>query len=242
MNLADALDAASDDLSLEVHEAMYADPFWMERFGERGAQFSRQDGRHHVHYLAQALRFDKPSIMIEYALWLRGVLTTRGMCTLHLDEALDDLADAIDKRGLEGAAAARRVLEAAREALIYPNGDARAIQEASPAIASDIVKTAAGDLGSAASLGVDDAAHILSYAADAVAQENDRVFLDHLAWLGPYYEGLGVERPQLDALLQAIGSAGGPPALNRLVGLARAAEAEPAADGPQAGEPGGIAP
>jgi hypothetical protein len=224
MNLPDVLDATADDLGMDVHEAMYADPFWLERFGERGAHFSRQDARHHVHYLAQALRFDKPSIMIEYAAWLRGVITTRGMCTLHLDEAFDDLGDAIEKRGIEGASAVRRILNAAREGLLYPDGDSRAIQDAAPGIATSIVEDAGSELGTAASLGVADASYLLSYAADAAAQENDATFLAHVAWLGPYYDGLGIGRSRLDALLHALGSAGGPAALNRLIELARAAE------------------
>ena len=49
--LADALEARAQTLAERALKEMYANPFWDERFGERGRQFALADNRHHVSYL-----------------------------------------------------------------------------------------------------------------------------------------------------------------------------------------------
>ncbi|MFO0614219.1 MAG: hypothetical protein U0414_16640 [Polyangiaceae bacterium] len=214
--LADALLESAQALSADVHVAMYRDPFWMERFGERGARFSREDGVHHVKYLADALRFEQPSLLSDYAVWLRGVLTSRGMCTLHLDETLACLADAIDARGIEGATLARGVIDSARRALAYPEGEALAIQRAADTLSARLV---AGSPDDAPILGEAQIRRLISYAADAVAKGDDRGFVEHVTWLRDSLVRRGIAGARFDALLLALEEAGGPESLGRLCAL-----------------------
>src|SRR5690242_53576 len=94
-DLANQLENRGAALARRAIEEMYKNPFWQERFGRRGRQFAEQDGRYHVSYLVEALRFQTPDIFINYARWLQTVLTTRGMCSRHLAENFSRLADAI---------------------------------------------------------------------------------------------------------------------------------------------------
>lgn len=211
---AEALRDVASALATEVHDAMYRDPFWMERFGEAGVRYSLEDAAHHVRYLADAIDAAQPSVFTDYVVWVRGVLTTRGMCTLHLDRALGHLGDAIEARGLDAAGDARRTLESGRRALVYVDGDARGIQLAADGIAGRVA--GAPD---AAALDMDETRHLLSYAADAAAVGEDRVFVDHVKWLRGWLARRGVAGARFDALLFALEEAGGPPALSRLSAL-----------------------
>jgi hypothetical protein len=73
--LADQLQARADALVAHALQAMYTNPFWEERFGERGRQFARADNHHHLSYLALALRVGSPEPLARYARWLQEVLT-----------------------------------------------------------------------------------------------------------------------------------------------------------------------
>lgn len=42
-------------------DARYEDPFWLERFGERGHRFADEYGLHHVAHLIEAPRLNNAS-------------------------------------------------------------------------------------------------------------------------------------------------------------------------------------
>lgn len=156
-------------LAERVVEEMYLDPFWNERFAARGRRHSTQDLVFHVDYLIQAVESGETGVMERYARWLQGVLTARGMCTLHLADSFGRLAGAI------GEPTARRYLNAARVALLYEGGAARALQER----IRDAITS--GTPGS-----IEDTAYYLSYLADAIALGQPKVFLDHVTWLSTF--------------------------------------------------------
>ena len=82
-------------LSQSVLDRMYENPFWMERYGERGRRFANEDSLHHVSYLVAALASGDAAVFERYAQWLRSVLVSRGMCSEHLGENFRLLASAI---------------------------------------------------------------------------------------------------------------------------------------------------
>src|ERR1043165_7247139 len=90
--LAARLEAHAEELVRESLEAMYRDPFWLERFGERGRKFAREDRMYPLKYLPAALSIGATQTLEDYARWLQRVLTTRGMCTLHIEENFARLA------------------------------------------------------------------------------------------------------------------------------------------------------
>src|SRR4051812_15173560 len=98
--LAERIERLGDSFARRALSIMYANPFWDDRFGERGRRFAEEDGRHHVSYLCEALRQGDPRVMVRYARWLQSVLTTRGMCSAHLDENLERIGGVILSEGL----------------------------------------------------------------------------------------------------------------------------------------------
>ncbi len=208
MNTHEALKARAEALAERVQRAMYEDPFWTERFGARGEQFAKHDGRQHVLYLVDALRYGAPKIVADYATWLQSVLTTRGMCTRHLDDNLARLAQAIVDDGLDEDGRPSAYLEAARRALLYPEGsDARAVQDAAPRLVERAAREARAD-----------ALNHLSFAADAIALGRDDLFDGYLAFIVPF---LAARRPTSAAVPNVLRALArdpeAPPALASLV-------------------------
>ncbi|HEX7667464.1 MAG TPA: hypothetical protein VF407_23190 [Polyangiaceae bacterium] len=160
-----ALRVHAKEIAVRVVDRKYEDPFWLARFGARGRVRSEEDIAYHVDYLAQAIEADDAGILERYALWLRGVLTSRGMCTLHLDESFAQLEVSLpdDIRSV-----AASYIQKARSALRHENGPAGEIDRAASSIVRAFVESAPANverrvLASAV-------AHRLSYLADALAE------------------------------------------------------------------------
>ena len=151
-------------LSQRVLNQMYENPFWMERYGERGRRFADEDSLHHISYLDQALAADDAAVFEKYARWLRTVLVSRGMCSEHLAENYRLLAEAIVEASLPDAAAARRLLECGVAALRYTDGDAARLEER-----RDELLDAVSSAANAETMREDDQRYLVSYFIDAVA-------------------------------------------------------------------------
>ena len=205
------LEAAADALTDRVLAEMYENPFWRERFGERAQKHGRQDGLFHIKYLGEALRTGEASVIENYARWLQQVLTTRGMCTRHLDENFERLAKAIAEL-VPGSAPAVAMLEKARGALRYTEGTpARRVQDATPSLAAAV----AGALYAKhpewpetyRARCTDDLSYHLCYAADALALAMPNVFASYLTWIGEFLERHKVPRMHLDEAVAALRAA-----------------------------------
>lgn len=173
-------------LNEQVLQDMYRDPFWSERFGDRGRRHASEDGNYHVTYLAEALLAEDPQVLARYAAWLQKVLTSRGMCSRHLAENFQRLAEAITSEGWPDGDQAAAYLREAEQALRYPDGPARALQDAAEQIARETDAQLAG-----CSPGHDEAQRArrrdqvryhLSYLADAVALGTSAPFMSYVAW------------------------------------------------------------
>jgi hypothetical protein len=212
-DLARQLEERATALAAHTNEAMYRDPFWDARFGEHGRSFAQQDGEHHVSYLAQAVRFNSADIIENYARWLRTVLTTRGMCSLHIIDTYDRLADALRASDLRDIDVAVGYLDAAKAAVLYDDGPAQQVQAAS----DDLARKAADRLLSEhpewrTSLGADavtqvarDARILLSYLADSIALDRPDVFGSHAQWSTTFHEERGFPSRYISALVSALG-------------------------------------
>jgi hypothetical protein len=181
------IEAAADALTDRVLAEMYEDPFWNARYGERAQTHGRQDGLFHIKYLREAIRANDPSVIEHYARWLQQLLTTRGMCTRHLDENFERLARAIGDT-IPDSAPAVAMLAAARAALRYPDGPARRLQDAT-------ARLAAGD---------HDLLTDYAYAADSLALNQPAVFANHVAWTADFVERRGGSRAQFDARIATL--------------------------------------
>jgi hypothetical protein len=169
MTLADLAERLRRDLpriSADVMDEIWRDePFWEQRFGERGRRRMTEDAAFHAEYLAQAIEAADGGVMKRYATWLQSVLTTRGMSTRHLDENFARLAKAI-ARELPGADTAIDYLEGARAALRYAEGPARELQDACERLSS-----------------TEDIRYVIAHIADAIALGRPELFAAHAKWL-----------------------------------------------------------
>lgn len=182
-------------LSQRVLEEMYRDPFWGERFGTKGRRHADEDSDFHLRYLARALAAGDPAVLVRYARWLREVLATRGMCTRHLDENFRRLGEALAAQGWPATDLAVGFLNAARNALVWTEGPAAALQRDADRLADDIAQ---GQLES-------HARDLVSYLLDAVALGRPDLFATHVAWMEAHLARHGVAPGAWSAIVADLG-------------------------------------
>lgn len=211
--LAAALRAHASSLAADCTSRSFADPFWDARFGPRGRRYTEEDARHHLDYLATSLESADPSLLAHYARWLRSVLVTRGMCSLHLVRNLETVSDVVTTSVVADAATADQ-RTAIREALL---GAGRALRyESEPAASAEALTTAVltratswtgvphwsawtDALGSSTDL-----AHHWSYLTDAIALQRPTLYSAHIAWLVRAGAERGLPRAWPDAALASL--------------------------------------
>src|SRR5512143_2048735 len=202
-DLARRIEAATGELVEEAVQAMYRDPFWMDRFGEQGLIAARSDGAYHVGYLVRALQAGGAGTLQAYARWLQGVLVSRGMCTRHLDESFARLQHALLRRALDEGGRAAELLARARDALTY-EGRGRALQLA----ASGLVERAAQSLlqgdGATRAQAEEELRAFASYLADARALGSAATLVEHARWRRGFHARCGIGLGTLVARLRAL--------------------------------------
>ena len=210
--LAGEIEAHKGELTNRALKRMYENPFWDARFGERGRSFAAEDGEYHITYLVEALRSGNQQVLTRYARWLQSVLTTRGMCSLHLAENFARLSEVIAESGIRNPGYAVATLDAGVRALRYDSSAARAVQQEFDALLAHtrgaINAPHPNHPNVTAILGREqvarDVPYLLSYLADALALDRPDVFVDHVRWLAEYYTGLDIPLDQLDHVLLAL--------------------------------------
>ncbi len=75
-----ALFSGIEELALEVTEEQYKiQPELMERYGHPGFEKSRRDAVYTLHYLAESVQMDSPSLFVHYIGWLKQLLSGYGL-------------------------------------------------------------------------------------------------------------------------------------------------------------------
>lgn len=185
-------------------DEMYADPFWHERFGERALTHGRRDADFHLQYLVEALTADDEGIFLAYAIWLREVLVTRGMCSRHLAESFERLASAIAEETWPDRERAVAILRAGARALVYTSADAGAVDAERGVLAQQAAAATHAALGAAVHARcVDDLDYHLSYLADALAFAGSERFVAHVVFMVGF---LGRRAISADHLRESLGS------------------------------------
>jgi MerR family transcriptional regulator, light-induced transcriptional regulator len=194
--LTNSLTARKEALTLQVVDDMYQNPFWTNRFGDRGRKFAEADGQRHVDYLVQAIEVESPEILLNYTRWLRNVLTQRGMCSRHIGENLERLANAIEGNNLPDAPVAVSYLHQAVQALTYTDDSCREIQSNEDLLVQQtmhqISKASVEHVPGVSSR--DDVRYFISYLVDALHMDTHQVFVDYIIWQGKYLEEQGLSR------------------------------------------------
>lgn len=206
--LSHQVEARAERLARSSVEGLYADPFWAARYGEeRARRFGGEDAHFHVKYLVQALALEQPSVMREYARWLRKLLVTRGMCTRHLDDNFAGLTRALEAEGFGLDSPAAACVQAARDALRYPAGPARALQDGTHALARRAAEALRGDAPpqSAERLALEAELRLqLDYLADALGTERPELFAQHCRWYAGFWPRRGFQGLDYSRVLGAL--------------------------------------
>jgi hypothetical protein len=200
------LASAGSRLSERAVAEMYKDPFWSARFGERGRVHAGRDGEFHLEYLVEALAARDAGVFEHYARWLREVLVSRGMCSLHLAENFDRLARAIDDEGWPDRRRAIDTLRAGARVLVHLTGDAGVLDAAR----AQLVATAAAPLDGVRPV---DLEHYLSFLADALAFGRRELFVKHVTFaasIAPRRDVLGAALDRLAAAIAELATSGEP--------------------------------
>jgi hypothetical protein len=202
------LEARADRLATASVEWMYEDPFWEARYGaERVRRFGSEDAHFHVRYLVQALAEHRPSVLEGYAVWLRALLTARGMCTLHLDQNFAGLQAALAAEGFGPDCPAQAYVQAARAALHYPEGPARTVQELAPELAHRAVEALGTEVPPSLHARLEEELILhLSYLADAVGTRRPELFVRHVQWYADFWSRRELGELPFPRLLSALGA------------------------------------
>lgn len=208
------IEAQGPELTARVTTEMYADPFWLERFGERGKRFTVEDGHFHLSHLGQALVARDVEVFNGYARWLRTLLTSRGMCSLHLAENFERLARAIGDQ-VEDSGAAVEYLVAGRTALAYGEGAPRELEQAREALVTrTLVSLVVAEPGWTTRWPGDgkhealrDLRYLLCYLGDSLALGRPETFSAHALWLEGFWRRRGFPSQHVEQTLAALGHA-----------------------------------
>jgi len=172
------LRAAAAELNRVAVDEEYQDPFWWDRYGERGRRFAVEDGMHHFNYVAEAVAAASPALIVKYVRWLRSVLVARGMCSEHLAEGLRIRGRLVGARWSD-AGPAVAAFSAAEAALQYSEGSAAALARVD-------CQGPAGVVASRSGVAVEAVLHdlrvLLSYLGDALAAEDPEILLAQVEW------------------------------------------------------------
>ncbi len=79
---------SAEAVSTVTQRIYAAHPELLHRFGAKGQATCREDLQYHVEYLLAALYGAESSLFLDYVLWLKSVLESRGVPGGHLDESL----------------------------------------------------------------------------------------------------------------------------------------------------------
>jgi hypothetical protein len=201
-----AIEARAPQLALASVEWMYQDAFWEARYGaERTRRFGNEDAMFHVRYLMQALAEERPSVMEGYATWLRKLLVSHGMCTLHLDQNFAGLQAALAAEGMGPGSPAQAYVQAARNALRYPSGPARLLQEQAPKLAHRTSQELLAVVTAPHHPRLEKELLIhLSYLADSIGMGNPESFARHLDWYKGFWPRRAFGELSFDRFLAAL--------------------------------------
>lgn len=216
-NLEARLRAAAAELNVLAVEEEYRDPFWWDRYGERGRRFAVEDGMHHFNYVAEAVAAASPALIVKYARWLRSVLVARGMCSEHLAEGLRIRARLVAARWSD-AGPAVAVFAAAEAALQHSEGRAAALARVD---ARGPATAVASGCGVSAEAVRHDLRVLLSYLGDALAAADPEIWLAQVEWRVGFDRRRGRPAAYLAMLLAALAPVLVGPSARALVEAAR---------------------
>jgi hypothetical protein len=194
--LSEALENARQEIVTGVVAELAANPYWADRFGDRGLQFIQQDCQAHMDTLISSIQIDQPGFMPKHYKWLQGVLVHRGLCSRHLYETISAFDRQISEK-LPGFWSSIHPFQLpAYAGLAYEASVCRALAHQEEHIAARAAQRICSEnLEWTLRLGVQGEAlclrenrYYLSFLQDALGWQNPQLFTDYLAWFSSYKE------------------------------------------------------
>ena len=195
-----AIEQQRAEMVRETVADLYRNPFWEARFAERGRQRADEDASHHLSHLITAIEVDSAATLKDYFSWLQSVLVTRGMCTRHLVDTADCMAQHLSRALGERWPEVESYYAAFYDGLTYQHPDCLALERVEMAVAEAVTRQMyAQELRSQYGLvesgrarcRLDNLYH-LSYLKDATAFASADIFLHYWQWITSYLAGHGV--------------------------------------------------
>lgn len=221
-----ALESKRNTLVDLVVLQLWANPFWEDRYGERGKRYFYDDAQHHVQALITAIQLDLPDALPQHYAWLREVLVHRGMCTRHLYQTLRVFDAQLEAVLPEYWSVIRPYAETTYAGLAYTDPLCLALaQVEEPLIARVMQRILTEKPAWAQRLGPggktlcrQDNLYHLSYLQDALAFQDPRIFTDYLTWISAFLEArrltpqmlhlaMGYLAEEIEAALPAVTAA-----------------------------------
>ncbi|MBL0388229.1 hypothetical protein JJB07_16570 [Tumebacillus sp. ITR2] len=84
--------ALVDEVTAGIYEEF---PELLERYGERGKVKCREDVFYHLEHLQIAFNMKQDKLFVDYAIWLDGLLRSRGMTTAHVVDSFSRIERAM---------------------------------------------------------------------------------------------------------------------------------------------------
>ncbi len=208
-NVSLQVEARTASIASASVQALYADPFWAARYGaQRARRFGDEDAVFHVRYLVQALDASRPAILEDYARWLRTLLVTRGMCSLHLEQHFEGLLRALDAEGFGPDSLPHAYVQAARQALRHVEGPAHALEADAAGLISAVVRRTEAPLPPGSRPRLEQEVRLqLSYLADALALGREDLWHAHRQWYAGFWPQRGLSPLTFSHLLDALKAA-----------------------------------
>ncbi len=194
---------------------MYRNPFWQARYGDRGKSRALEDAGLNLDNLAAVLRLGIVAELGYHYRWLRGVLVVRGMCSRHVQEAIEAMCLALTTAlPADQADAGCAWLRTAEGTLVYDHPFAQALAPVEATVVAGALQRLAtrGDARPPAPPAIDsregrDLRYHLSYLTDALALDRPDLFTSYAAWVAGFLPTVGATVAGLRAGLQALDDA-----------------------------------
>jgi hypothetical protein len=196
VQLTEALTGVSQELVEAVAAEELANPYWADRYGERGLLYIRQDCRQHVETLISTILIDQAVFMTRHYKWLQGVLVHRGLCSRHLRESIAAFDNHIARRLPQLWSLIQPYQAAAYEGLAYESPVCQALAQHEDELARRVTrrlwdenpewKTRLGAQGEA--LCLRENCYYVSYLQDALGCQEPELFSGYLTWFSSYKE------------------------------------------------------
>ena len=207
------IEAVREQLVERVLADLYPNPFWDDRYGQRGRQLCREDNHYHLDFMVASIRLNSPSALADYYKWLQLLLVRRGMCTYHIRQNMDQMGQHLEALLPMDWPLIGVFHRAGYTGFHYDHPGCQALAERQEAIAESTTahmyasnsfwEQEFGPRGRA--LCREDNLYHLSYLQDSLGADAPRLFGTYLDWLTEFLGKRGVDSRHIRDDLRVLG-------------------------------------